>query len=71
MIPRYHRRTPRCSYKIIDMLRFTRSIKSVVEETNVSVIDKYHFIRQVTLAIENVRKRQQKAMPPTIRKYYK
>lgn len=169
-IPRYHRRTPRLSYKIIHMLRSTRSIKSVAEETNVSVttvtrlldtisytsptlpsclsidefkgnaetgkyqcilvdakkhcildilpdrtqnhlveyfrgyklserhkvkffisdmwqpyvdlaktffpnatiiIDKYHFIRQVTWAIENVRKRLQKTMPVNLRKYYK
>lgn len=169
-IPRYHRRTLRLSYKIIDILRSTRSIKSVAEETNVSVttvtrlldtinytapalptclsidefkgnaetgkyqcilvdakkrsildilpdrtqshlvdyfrgfklyerhkvkfficdmwqpyvdlaktffpnatiiIDKYHFIRQVTWAIENVRKRIQKSMPINLRKYYK
>ena len=35
------------------------------------VIDKYHFIRQVTWAIENVRKRIQKTMPASLRKYYK
>ena len=35
------------------------------------LIDKYHFIRQVTWAIENVRKRLQKSMPASLRKYYK
>lgn len=35
------------------------------------VIDKYHFIRHVTWAIENVRKRLQKKMPVSLRKYYK
>lgn len=35
------------------------------------IIDKYHFIRQVTWAIENVRKRLQKTMPINLRKYYK
>ncbi|MBQ8040415.1 MAG: ISL3 family transposase [Lachnospiraceae bacterium] len=35
------------------------------------VIDKYHFIRQTTWAIENVRKRLQKTMPANLRKYYK
>lgn len=35
------------------------------------IIDKYHFIRQVTWAIENVRKRLQKTMPSSLRKYYK
>ncbi len=35
------------------------------------IVDKYHFIRQVTWAIEGVRKRVQKTMPATLRKYYK
>ena len=35
------------------------------------IIDKYHFIRQTTWAIEGVRKRIQKTMPVTLRKYYK
>ena len=35
------------------------------------IIDKYHFIRQTTWAIENVRKRLQKTMPSALRKYYK
>lgn len=35
------------------------------------IIDKYHFIRQVTWAIESVRKRLQKTMPVSLRKYYK
>lgn len=35
------------------------------------IIDKYHFIRQVTWAIENVRKRVQKTMNSTLRRYFK
>lgn len=35
------------------------------------IIDKYHFIRQTTWAIENVRKRLQKTMPANLRRYYK
>lgn len=35
------------------------------------IVDKYHFIRQVTWAIENVRKRVQKEMPSELRKYFK
>lgn len=35
------------------------------------ITDKYHFIRQVTWAIENVRKRAQKDMIPSVRKYFK
>ena len=34
-------------------------------------IDKYHFIRQITWAMENVRKRLQNTMTVTMRKYYK
>jgi len=35
------------------------------------IIDKYHFIRQVTWAIESVRKRLQRSMSVTLRKCYK
>lgn len=35
------------------------------------IIDKYHFIRQTTWAIEGVRKRLQRSMPAHLRKYYK
>lgn len=35
------------------------------------IIDRYHFIRQVTWAIESVRKQLQKTMPANLRKYYK
>ena len=35
------------------------------------IIDKYHFIRQVTWLIENVRMRIQRSMPASLRKYFK
>nr|WP_312372094.1 transposase [Lachnoclostridium sp.] len=35
------------------------------------IIDKYHFIRYVTWAFENVRKRLQKTISANLRKYYK
>lgn len=35
------------------------------------IIDKYHFIRYVTWAIDRVRKRLQKTMPANLRRYYK
>ena len=35
------------------------------------VVDRYHFIRQVYWALENVRKNVQKHMSKTLRKYYK
>lgn len=35
------------------------------------IVDKYHFIRQISWAVENVRKRIQKKMLPSLRKYFK
>lgn len=35
------------------------------------IIDKYHYIRQVTWGFENVRKKVQKSMNPELRKYFK
>lgn len=35
------------------------------------VVDRYHFVRQVSWAMESVRKRIQKTMPPQLRRYYK
>ena len=35
------------------------------------IIDKYHFIRQVTWAIESVQKRLQRSIPSPLRKHYK
>ena len=35
------------------------------------IIDKYHFIRQITWAIDRIRKRLQNTMPANLRKYYK
>lgn len=35
------------------------------------IIDKYHFIRQVTWAIENVRNQIQRSMPAALCKYFK
>ena len=34
-------------------------------------VDRYHFIRQVSWALENVRKNVQKSMSKTLRRYYK
>lgn len=35
------------------------------------IVDKYHFTRQVTWAVEDVRKRVQKTMTPELRRYFK
>ena len=34
-------------------------------------VDRYHFVRQVTYALEKVRKRAQRTMRPELRRYYK
>ena len=61
----------RVKFFVCDMWRpYTDLAQSFFPNATV-VIDKYHFIRQVTWAIENVRKRIQKTMPGYLRKYYK
>lgn len=61
----------RVKFFVCDMWRpYTELAQSFFPNATV-VIDKYHFIRQVTWAIENVRKRIQKTMPGYLRKYYK
>ncbi|QSX07042.1 transposase [Sedimentibacter sp. zth1] len=47
---------------------YTELAKSLFPNAKI-VIDKYHFIRQITWAIENVRKRLQKQMPVDLRRY--
>jgi len=46
--------------------QYTELVKSLFPNASI-IIDKYHFIRQVTWAIENVRKRLQKQMPTDLR----
>lgn len=61
----------RIEFFVCDMWRpYTDLAKTFFPNATV-VIDKYHFIRQTTWAIENVRKRLQKTMPANLRKYYK
>ena len=61
----------RTQFFVCDMWRpYTDLAKTFFPNATI-VIDKYHFIRQTTWAIENVRKRLQKTMPATLRKYYK
>ena len=56
---------------VCDMWRPYTELAQTFFPNATMVIDKYHFIRQVTWAIENVRKRIQKTMPGYLRKYYK
>ena len=61
----------RVNFFVCDMWKpYVELAKTFFPNANI-VIDKYHFIRQVTWAIENVRKQIQKTMPASLRKYYK
>ena len=61
----------RIDFFVCDMWRpYTDLAKTFFPNATI-IIDKYHFIRQTTWAIENVRKRLQKTMPANLRKYYK
>ena len=61
----------RVKYFICDMWKPYVDIAHTYFPNAKVIIDKYHFIRQVNWAIENVRKRLQKSMLPSLRKYYK
>lgn len=56
---------------VCDMWKQYTEIAKLYFPNATIIIDKYHFIRQVTWAIENVRKRVQKNMTPELRKYFK
>lgn len=61
----------RVKFFVCDMWRPYTELAQTFFPNATVVIDKYHFIRQATWAIENVRKRIQKTMPAHLRKYYK
>jgi len=61
----------RVKYFVCDMWQPYVDISHTYFPNAKVIIDKYHFIRQVNWAIENVRKRLQKSMIPSLRKYYK
>jgi len=72
----YFRKIPkseryRVKFFVCDMWKPYTDLAETFFPNATIVIDKYHFIRQVTWAIENVRKRIQKTMPAALRKYYK
>ncbi|MBZ4668471.1 MAG: family transposase [Defluviitaleaceae bacterium] len=68
-IPRHERL--KVKFFVCDMWNQYAEIARIFFPNATIIIDKYHFIRQVTWAIENVRKRIQKTMPASLRKYYK
>ena len=61
----------RVEFFISDMWEPYRDIAKTFFPNATIITDKYHFIRQVTWAIENVRKRLQRTMSVSLRKYYK
>ncbi len=58
-------------YFIMDMNRVYRDLAIDYFPNATIVIDKFHVVRYVTWAVENVRKRVQKQMHPSKRKYFK
>lgn len=68
-IPRAERY--RVKYFVCDMWAPYIELAKIYFPNAKIIIDKYHFIRQITWAIEGVRKRLQRSMPASLRKYYK
>lgn len=58
-------------YFIMDMNYVYRDIAKTLLPNATIVIDRFHVVRYVTWALENVRKRVQKQMHPEKRKYFK
>lgn len=58
-------------YFIMDMNRVYLDIASTYLPNATIVIDKFHVVRYITWALENVRKRIQKDLLPSKRKYFK
>lgn len=58
-------------YLIMDMNKVYRDIGLTYFPNATIVIDKFHVVRYITWALENVRKRIQKDMHPSRRKYFK
>ena len=58
-------------YLITDMNRVYKDLAVQYFPNATIVIDKFHVVRYATWALENVRKRVQKQMLPSKRKYFK
>lgn len=56
---------------VSDMSTTFKSVHKRYFSKSIHVIDRYHFIRQVIWALENVRKNEQKSMPRSMRIYFK
>jgi len=58
-------------YFVMDMNQSYRELAEAFFPNATIVIDRFHYVRYVTWALENVRKRIQKSMHPSKRKYFK
>lgn len=56
---------------VSDMSTTFKSVKKAFFKNAIHIIDRYHFIRQVSWSLENVRKRIQKNNSSKLRKYFK
>ncbi len=56
---------------VSDMSNTFKSVKNRFFKNSIHIVDRYHFIRQVSWALENVRKRIQKDIYSKLRKYFK
>ena len=56
---------------VSDMSNTFKSVKNRFFKNSIHIVDRYHFIRQVSWALENVRKRIQKDISSKLRKYFK
>lgn len=56
---------------VSDMSNVFQSVKERFFRKSIHIIDRYHFIRQVSWALENVRKRIQKEVSSKLRRYFK
>jgi len=58
-------------YFVMDMNYSYRELAEIFFPRATIFIDRFHYVRYVTCALENVRKRVQKSMHPSKRKYFK
>ena len=68
-IPRHERL--KTKFFITDMWEPYRDIAKTFFPNAKIIVDKYHFVRQISWAIDRIRRRLQKTMPVKLRKYYK
>ena len=61
----------RVKFFVCDMWRPYAELAGIFFPNASVIIDKYHFIRQTTWAVESIRKRLQKTMSVSLHKYYK